>query len=91
MKDAKLTDAQIHKTYIGDSVYAEFDGMSIIIFTDNGIGRENEVFLEPREARKLVEYITKEHAAFDDDPQRHRDIEHEIEEKYGDNVRMRRN
>ncbi len=34
------------KTYLGDSVYADFDGSMVRIYTDNGFGACNEIFLE---------------------------------------------
>ncbi len=33
--------------YLGDSVYARFDGYHISIFTDNGFGPQNLIHLEP--------------------------------------------
>jgi hypothetical protein len=34
------------KEYLGDSVYAEFDGHGIILTTDNGEGPSNMIYLE---------------------------------------------
>lgn len=37
-----------YKTYIGDGVYAEFDGFSIILTTENGYDRPtNTIVIEP--------------------------------------------
>ena len=36
-----------HKTYLGDSVYASFDGYNIILSLDNGFGNYNHITLEP--------------------------------------------
>lgn len=36
------------KEYLGDSVYAEFDGDGINLTTENGFGPTNTVYLEPR-------------------------------------------
>jgi len=33
--------------YLGDSVYAGFDGFAVWIWTDNGMGKENVVCFEP--------------------------------------------
>lgn len=33
--------------YLGDSVYASFDGYLIRIYTNNGFGPQNEIYLEP--------------------------------------------
>jgi len=35
------------KEYLGDSVYAEFDGANITLTTDNGYGPSNTIVLEP--------------------------------------------
>lgn len=35
------------KEYIGDSVYAEFDGWMVTLTTDNGDGPSNTIHLEP--------------------------------------------
>lgn len=34
-------------TYLGDSVYAGFDGFNIVLTTNNGEGATNVIFLEP--------------------------------------------
>lgn len=36
-------------TYIGDGVYAEFDGYSVRLYTQQG----NDIYLEPAEWNKL--------------------------------------
>lgn len=43
-------------TYLGDGAYAEFTGYSIIVYTSNGITRENEVHLERREMETLIAF-----------------------------------
>lgn len=45
--------------YIGDSVYMEFDGYSFVIWTDNGYGRQNEIFLEPSVVESFQMYVDK--------------------------------
>lgn len=49
-----------NKTYLGDGAYAQFTGYSMIVYTDNGIHRENEVSLEPSALVALNEFA-KEH------------------------------
>lgn len=44
------------KTYIGDSVYANFDGYNIIISLDNGDGDYNSIALEPEVVDALLEF-----------------------------------
>jgi hypothetical protein len=36
-----------HATFLGDGLYADFDGYNVEIFASNGIIRTNRVFLEP--------------------------------------------
>lgn len=44
----------IHKrVYLGDSVYAEFDGYHIVLTTDNGYGASNTIALEPDALTRL--------------------------------------
>lgn len=42
--------------YLGDSVYASFDGYQVWLRTFNGIVVENVIALEPPVMRALVEY-----------------------------------
>ena len=35
------------KVYLGDSVYADFDGYGIVLTTENGYGPSNKIVLEP--------------------------------------------
>ncbi len=36
-----------YKDYLGDSVYADFDGYHVILTTENGFGASNTIALEP--------------------------------------------
>lgn len=36
------------KIYLGDGAYAEFDGFSVHLTTENGITTQNRVVLEPQ-------------------------------------------
>ena len=47
------------KDYIGDSVYADFDGYSIILTTENGYGPSNSIALEPEVYDALIRYIDR--------------------------------
>lgn len=42
--------------YLGDSVYADYDGYMIKIYTNNGLGPENEIYLEPRTLEMLIHF-----------------------------------
>jgi len=49
------------KTYLGDSVYVEFDGNGLILTTENGLpdGPSNTIYLEPEVSIALVEFIER--------------------------------
>lgn len=44
------------KTYLGDGVYADFDGYGIVLTTENGISVTNTIVLEPEVYEALVAY-----------------------------------
>ena len=51
------------KVYLGDSVYAVFDGYHVVLTTENGYGPSNTIALEPpvidalnRYAKSIQEY-----------------------------------
>lgn len=46
------------KSYLGDSVYASFDGYHLVLRTSNGIMVSNEILLEPEVYTKFVRYAT---------------------------------
>jgi len=48
----------MNKQYLGDSVYADFDGYGITLTTDNGYGPSNTIYLEPRVLAALEDYKT---------------------------------
>ncbi len=48
------------KLYLGDSVYAEFDGYSIVLTTENVMGASNTIVLEP-DVMKALEEFRKRH------------------------------
>jgi hypothetical protein len=43
----------MEKMYLGDSVYAAFDGYSVTLTTENGFGPSNTIILEPNTLRAL--------------------------------------
>lgn len=47
------------KMYIGDSVYAEHDGFSLILTTENGIPTDpsNKIELEPSVYQNLLDFV----------------------------------
>lgn len=46
-------------TYLGDSVYAMFDGGYIMLSTNNGMGPENIIYLEDQVVQSLIKFIEK--------------------------------
>jgi hypothetical protein len=49
------------KAYLGDSVYADFDGYHIILTTENGLPHDpsNRIALEPAVLRALTLYADR--------------------------------
>ncbi len=45
------------KTYLGDSVYAEFDGGMVCLTTNNGYGIINTIYLELEVYKALVSFV----------------------------------
>lgn len=49
----------MEKVYIGDSVYAVFDGYHIILTTENGYGPSNTIALEDTVFNSLLKYAER--------------------------------
>jgi len=49
----------IEKVYLGDGVYATFDGDEIILTTENGIIITNTIVLDVQVTAALIIYIKK--------------------------------
>ena len=47
------------KEYLGDSVYAQFDGFTLTLTTENGEGPSNIIHLEPDVLANLADYVEK--------------------------------
>lgn len=47
------------KVYVGDSVYAAFDGFNFILTTEDGVDVTNIIMLEPLVVRCLMSFIKK--------------------------------
>lgn len=49
------------KAYLGDSVYAEWNGYAIVLTTENGYADDprNRIVLEPEVYESLVEFVKK--------------------------------
>lgn len=47
------------KDYLGDGVYADFDGFAIVLTTENGVEVSNTIVLEPSVMEALKRYETR--------------------------------
>lgn len=48
-----------YKDYLGDSVYADWDGFSVTLTTENGEGPSNTIILEPDVLAALNRYVER--------------------------------
>jgi hypothetical protein len=48
------------KTYLGDGLYAVFDGYYFRLTSENGISVLDEVYLEPEVLKAFIEFTKKE-------------------------------
>jgi hypothetical protein len=46
-----------NKTYLGDGVYAAYDGWMVALTTENGYEATNTVYLEPSVLEALQKYV----------------------------------
>jgi hypothetical protein len=51
------------KTYLGDGVYADFDGWHVILTTENGIETTNRIYLEPEVRDEVLKFFERVAAA----------------------------
>lgn len=47
----------VHKTYLGDGVYASYDGYEVVLTTEDGISTTNTIFLEREVYEALVRFV----------------------------------
>lgn len=47
------------REYLGDSVYARSDGSLIVLYTDNGLGPRETIYLEPEVYAELRAFAEK--------------------------------
>jgi hypothetical protein len=48
-----------HKDYLGDGVYVDFDGFSLVLTTENGVETTNTMILEPQVYEALTRYVAR--------------------------------
>ena len=46
-----------HKDYLGDGVYVEYDGYTVVLYTSNGVTNNSHIYLEPEVIEALNRYI----------------------------------
>jgi hypothetical protein len=47
--------------YLGDGLYASFDGHQVELYASNGVERTNRVFLDDRTLAAFLEYVAQLH------------------------------
>lgn len=58
------TMSALPKHYLGDSVYAEWNGHQIVLTTENGFGPSNRIVVEPEVwamLRRYVDWVAEAH------------------------------
>lgn len=45
------------KEYLGDAVYAEYDGYGVTLTTEDGVSTTNQIYLEPEVLLELLGYV----------------------------------
>jgi len=45
------------KTYLGDSVYGEWNGFRVTLTTDNGFGPSNTIVMEPEVIEAFILFV----------------------------------
>lgn len=48
-----------NKDYMGDPVYADFDGFAIVLTTENGNGPSNIIVLEPEVLQAIIRFAQR--------------------------------
>jgi hypothetical protein len=49
--------ASLDKRYLGDGVYADYDGYGVVLTTENGITTTNRIVLEPEIIIEVERYF----------------------------------
>ena len=48
-----------NKVYLGDSVYADYDGYHVVLTTENGFGPSNTICLDGGVLRSMLDYLER--------------------------------
>lgn len=54
-----MSEASPLKAYLGDGVYADFNGFAIVLTTENGVAVQNTITLEPKVLCELDRYLAR--------------------------------
>jgi hypothetical protein len=49
----------VHDAYLGDGLYASFDGYQVELYAHNGIDKTNSVFLDSATLAAFVDYVAR--------------------------------
>jgi hypothetical protein len=52
-------DIEKHPAYLGDGVYARFDGATLTLTTENGIEVQNIIHMDSYVVKALIHYMRK--------------------------------
>jgi hypothetical protein len=52
-------NAAVSKEYLGDGVYADFDGFSVVLTTEDGYRATNTIVLEPEVIAALQRFVER--------------------------------
>jgi hypothetical protein len=58
------------KDYLGDGVYAEYDGLCFVLTTEDGVHTTNRIVLEDYVYRALVRWVERVADALDEERER---------------------
>ena len=56
-RGGKAMSEPFFTTYLGDSVYTDFNGYYVRLYTNNGAGPENVIYLEPEVQISLIKFF----------------------------------
>ena len=59
MEDISVKPPQPEPVYLGDGLYADFDGFQIELYSSNGMMKTNQVYLEPSVLTAFLNYVKR--------------------------------
>ena len=58
-EDVTVKPPQPEPVYLGDGLYADFDGFQIELYASNGMYKTNQVYLEPSVLTAFLNYVKR--------------------------------